>query len=442
MKIVRLQAENIKRIKAVEVVPDGTELVVVGGKNDAGKSSLLDAIEMAMSGESATPPTPVRKGQKAAKIVLDLGDLVVTRTYTPEGGRKLVVANKEGARFPSPQAMLDRLYGDLSFDPLAFERLDPKAQAETLRSLVGLDLSALDGKRAKLYDDRTLANREVRALEIKLESSEEYADAPAEEVSIAALAAELAEAEKKRKAVGPLEAKVSALERKRDVFAERKQAAAIELVSIEKRLGELRAAIEESVADAERLSDELAIACADVADALAAVPAQEPIRAKLEAAEETNLKVRTNRQHAQAKTALEDARAFAKGLSDQIDGIDAEKSAKLAATTFPVDGLGVDGDGVVLNGLPFEQASTSDRLRTSVAIGLAANPTLKVLLVRDGSLLGCEKLALLGEMAKAAGAQVWLEMLQESPDGLTTVFIEDGSVVRSSKAVAEERIAT
>ena len=40
MKIVKLVAENVKRLHAVEIEPH-TALVTVGGKNGAGKSSVL-----------------------------------------------------------------------------------------------------------------------------------------------------------------------------------------------------------------------------------------------------------------------------------------------------------------------------------------------------------------------------------------------------------------
>lgn len=439
MHIVKLFAENIKRIKVAEVTPTG-ELVVVGGKNDAGKSSLLDAIEMAMGGEIATPTKPVRLSAKAGKIVLDLGDIVVTRTYTEGGGRKLVVANKDGARFPSPQAMLDRLYGSLSFDPLAFERLERKAQAEVLRKLVGLDLSILDGKRADLYDERTLANRDVKALEVKVAELVKYDDAPDEEVSLDAIAAEMRVAEDYRRKAEEEERKVEKIERQLDIYTIEARAVTMTIKGLEQQLADERAKLAELEAGRETATLDLAAQTVTAEAARAVVPDPEPIRARLSEVEATNRKVRTNRQHAQAVQALEDARAVSKGLSDQIDEIDAERAAKLAAAAFPVPGLGIDADGVTLNGLPFEQASTSDRIRVSVAIGLAANPTLKVLLVRDGSLLGQEKLELLAQMAREAGAQVWLEMMQEAPDGRTTVFIEDGSVATPDQ-VAKKKAA-
>ena len=49
MKIVSLEAENYKRLKAVEITPDGN-MVVIGGRNAQGKSSVLDAIWAALGG--------------------------------------------------------------------------------------------------------------------------------------------------------------------------------------------------------------------------------------------------------------------------------------------------------------------------------------------------------------------------------------------------------
>ena len=79
MKIIELQAENVKRLKAVEITPNGT-LQVIGGKNAQGKSSVLDAIWLALGGGKAAKdtPLPIRDGEATAKVRLDLGDLVVT----------------------------------------------------------------------------------------------------------------------------------------------------------------------------------------------------------------------------------------------------------------------------------------------------------------------------------------------------------------------------
>ena len=109
-----------------------------------------------------------------------------------------------------------------------------------------------------------------------------------------------------------------------------------------------------------------------------------------------------------------------------ISEIDERKRAELAAAEFPVAGLGFDDDGVLLNDLPFSQASSAEKLRVSVAMGLAMNPRLRVLLIRDGSLLDEESLGIIQEMAEKSDAQIWIERVGEGAE--CQVIIEDGSI--------------
>lgn len=84
MKIIELKAENIKKLKAVEIKPS-ENLVKITGKNAQGKSSVLDAIFYAIGGKKAIPSKPIRDGETKGSIELDLGDYKVTRTFTERG---------------------------------------------------------------------------------------------------------------------------------------------------------------------------------------------------------------------------------------------------------------------------------------------------------------------------------------------------------------------
>ena len=109
-RIIRLEAQNVKRLKAVTITPEG-EMVVVGGNNGAGKSSVLDSIQYALAGKRSMPAEVVRRGQSKATVRVDLGDLIVERTMRPGGGGSLKVTTPEGITPKSPQAVLDRLAG-------------------------------------------------------------------------------------------------------------------------------------------------------------------------------------------------------------------------------------------------------------------------------------------------------------------------------------------
>jgi predicted ATP-dependent endonuclease of OLD family len=90
------------------------------------------------------------------------------------------------------------------------------------------------------------------------------------------------------------------------------------------------------------------------------------------------------------------------------------------------DGISFDEFGVLLNGLPFTQASTGEQLRVSVAVGMALNPRLRVIFIRDGSLIDDAGLALIAELAQKNDYQVWLETVHSKDP--TAVVIEDGEV--------------
>ena len=165
MNIVKLQAENIKRIVAVEIEPDGA-LVQITGRNGAGKSSVLDSIWWALAGERSHQSAPIRKGADTARISLDLGEVVVTRHFAKREDDSVVtritVENAEGARFPSPQNMLDSLLGSLSFDPLAFARASDREQVEQLAGLCGVDMAAIERAHKGDYERRRDCNRDAK----------------------------------------------------------------------------------------------------------------------------------------------------------------------------------------------------------------------------------------------------------------------------------------
>lgn len=107
----------------------------------------------------------------------------------------------------------------------------------------------------------------------------------------------------------------------------------------------------------------------------------------------------------------------------------------LEEASFPVVGLGFDEDGVTFEGVPLDQASQAQRVRVSVAMGIAMNPELRVLLVRDASLLDDESMGMIAQMAEDADAQLWLERVGDGDAG--AIIIEDGAVRFSTEDAAE-----
>ena len=395
MKIVSLEAENYKRLKAVEITPDGN-MVVIGGRNAQGKSSVLDAIWAALGGREGNKASkPIRDGEDKARVRLDLGDMIVTRVWSGENST-VKVESVDGAVFKSPQALLDGLIGRLSFDPLAFTRLDPKKQREALLGLVELpvDLDEIDRERADLFAKRTDAGRDGKAIgDVTVDK-----DLPEVESSASEYITRIRTAQEQKQAVVDAERAVN---------------------DAGDRLGAIRAqlALAEAAYDAaDKHAQTLTLPTDDV----------EQLEQELASLEDSNAAIRANNT-ARAKVAAKDAlRARYEALTKQIADLDAKKQDALAGAEFPVDGLGFNEHGVTFQDVPFEQASSAEQIRVSIAMAISGNPKLRVMRIMDGSLLDDENLSMIAASAAEHDMQVWVERVGTGAE--IGVIIEDGAV--------------
>lgn len=430
LHIVELRAQNVKRLRAVTVRPDADgSMVVLAGRNGAGKSSVLDAIAMALGGRDQIPAEPIRRGEERAEVVVDLGELIVRRTFTPGGGGQLVVSNRDGARFTSPQTMLDALVGRLTFDPLEFAREKPARQAEILRELVGLDLTSIDAERDARYAERTEVNRRTRSLASRLDAMPRHPDAPADPVDVAELADAMRAADKLNAENARKRKALEQWRRDGREIADRRDNLRAKIEELEAQLADTI----ETLAHHDRQQVEREAEVAGLQDIDTA-----PILQQIRDAEAINRKVRENHARQDLEVERQEAENEADKLTRAIESLDQRRADAIAAAPMPVPGLGFGPDGTVtLNGIPLEQASAGERLRVSVAIGLAANPRLRVLLVRDAALLDADSMRMLAQMARDAGAQLWVERVES--DAKTTIVIEDGEVAGATCRNEPER---
>lgn len=421
-RIVRLEAEDVLRLKAVTIEPSG-QVVTLGGDNGQGKTSVLRCIEMALAGAGSIPRKPIRNGASKGRIVVDLGDLIVKRTFT-EKGTALSVESKDGAKYPSPQSILDGLVGRLSFDPLAFKAMDPRDQRETLRKLVGLDFGSIEDKRRSAFDRRTDINRVVKQREARLAGRVKHEDAPETEVSVTALMDEL----KRREQVNATNEGV------RNQYAD----AVEECSETEQSIIHLKRDIEELEGQLKIKRETLAMkedelrqgglsATALRANVDALVDANlDEVKTQIAGSQDQNRKVRENAALATEQAALKEDQTAAEKLTAEIEDCDRSKTELLAEAKWPIEGLAFDDAGVTLSGIPFEQLSEAEAIRVSCAMGLAMHPRLRVMLIRNAPYLDERTLELISRIAAENEAQFWLE--QGGSGKACSVILSDGAV--------------
>ena len=415
-RIIALDAENIKKLKAVHIDAAGKNVMVIGGRNAQGKSSLLDSIFMAIGGKAAADAKPVRDGERRGKISITTNDLVIERTFSAEGATSLTIKSPEGAKFSSPQAILDKMTMSVAFDPLAFSRLDPKKQAETLRKLVGLDFAEMDAERKRLYEERTLVNRDTARLASVVAATQiadagDYdPDAMTKAKSALSNAVEQNTANAKaRTELAHLAGEVAAADAKYKALLE-------EVAEAERKCTELAARLDQKTEVVSALKD------ADISDLQAEYDRiLDAAKAEMQNQERSKLV----QQHTESEAA-------GNAITRRIAEIDAKKAAELANANMPVDGISFDDGVVYFNGIPFEQLATSEQIRISAAIACALNPTLRVMIIKDGSLLDDDAMAILAEIATEKDVQIWIERVGN--DKHTSVVIEDGCIAVETEA--------
>lgn len=424
MKIISLAVENVKRVSAAHIQPDGS-LVQITGKNGQGKTSVLDAIWWALDGANSIQKSPVRDGTEKARIRLDLGELVITRRFTKQedgtATTSLKVENGEGAAFSSPQAMLDALLGGLTFDPLRFLRMNSRERLEALQGLVpDFDFDDTMEKIEDAMAERRLLNREVSGLKVEVEAlSENLPEEKPDRIDPVEINQKLAEARDTAD-------KNASIRRSRTRYEESNARLGEEIAELEAKIQMKRETIATQAAwltDNPDPGDDPDTSA--LAEALANSQRANAVADKWDDRDEKRAKLAEKEAEAEGYT--KNMKNLRESMKDAISGAD-----------LGVEGLTVDDEGsVMLGGVPFDQGSDAERLRAAVSLAMAEDATLRVIRVRDGSLLDEDGLAMVGAMAEERGFQVWVERVDSS--GEIGVVMEDGHVKGTNpEAVAEE----
>lgn len=474
LKIVRFTAENVKRLKLVTITPKGS-IVPITGANGQGKSSVLDSIWWALGGKENITSVPVRKGADKGIITLDLGDFVVERVFTTkkkcaackgtgkeilddlkltprecdicngsgfiaENGTEVTVrapsavAGKPGPKYDSPQVMLNALVNGLSFDPLEFARGSAPEQFDILRKAVAIefDFDGIAKANSEDYKERTRLNKEAKQSRAIASSIAVPDGTPAEPVDVEAINKRIRDAFKHNSDIATQEGQRS---RARDGANQRLVNAQREGDRISKEIDRLQAQLADQTEIVTGIHEELTVL--DHLPPLEAKIEVKDLEAKLETAKGTNLAVTRRLERDDKNKSADVQETAATELTTRMEEREHAKVAAIAGAKMPVEGLGL-GDGfVTFNGIPFDQASDAERLRVSLGIAMATNPKLRVIRIRDGSLLDENSMKIIGEMAKDKGFQFWVEVVsKDSPVG---IVLEDGEVKADNQV--EEKVS-
>ena len=416
VKITALEAENVKRIKAVALTPAPTGLTLVGGNNNQGKTSVLDALAWALGGDRFRPDAAQRDGALApAHLMVKLSNGVVVERKGKNAS--LTVTDPTGRR--SGQQLLNAFVEPLALDLPRFMEASDKEKADILLQIIGIgtELHTRDMEIKALYDKRTFTGQLAAQKKHFAEELISYPEAPDEPVSASDLIRQQQD----------ILARNGENQRKRnqlDKLIDEKNQLNFTLRDLDEKIEDLKEEYEQTQAKFTDLEKQIFQARKSAAQL------QDESTAELEASirdiEETNRKVRANLEKSSAEDEAAQYADEYKRLTEQIAQKRADRMALLNGADLPLRGLSVEDGALTYKGKHWRDMSGSDQLRVAAAIVRRLNPDCGFVLLDKLEQMDMTTLQEFSAWLEAEGLQAIATRVSTGSE--CQIIIEDGMV--------------
>lgn len=410
VKINKLEIENVKRVKAVTIEPTSNGLTILGGNNNQGKTSVLDAIAWALGGNKYKPSKPARDGSmNPPTLRLELSNgLIVERKGK---NSDLKVTDPSGQK--AGQQLLDSFVEELALNLPKFIESSAKDKANTLLQIIGVGekLWELDRKEERLYNERRTIGQIADQKKKYAAEQPQYPEAPNELVSIADLIHEQQE----------ILARNGENAKKR----QNRENIVNSLHLSEARLKQLKEQLAQEEATHESLMSDYIAANKSIEDLVD--ESTDEIESSIANIEEINRKVRANLDKEKAE---EDAKQYSSqydNLSKQIQDVRDERTSLLDSADLPLPGLSVEDGELVFEGQKWDNMSGSQQLRVATAIVRKLKPECGFVLLDKLEQMDIPTLTEFGKWLEYEGLQAIATRVSSGEE--CQIIIEDGYVV-------------
>lgn len=409
VKINSLELENVKRIKAVKVEPTPNGLTVIGGRNNQGKTSVLDSIAWAFGGNKFKPSNAAREGSAIPPnlhITLSNG-LVVERKGK---NSTLKVTDPKGNK--AGQQLLDTFIEELALNLPKFMNATNREKADILLNIIGVGdkLAAYDLKEKELYQERLMIGRVADQKKKFAKEQVFYENVPRDLISPQelinqqqAILAQNGENQRKREKVTQYEYLVTTLSQ--EVAALKKQLQAKEL-ELNKATSDLTVAKTDALDLIDQSTEELEKNLADI--------------------EETNRKVRANLDKEKAEDDAKEYAAQYDQLTLEIEKVREQRISLLKGADLPLEGLSIKDNELTYRGKKWDGMSGSEQLRVATAIVRKLNPDCGFVLIDKIEQMDTETMNEFGSWLENEGLQAIATRVSTGDE--CSIIIEDGYV--------------
>lgn len=415
VKINSFEIENVKRIRAIRLEPSPNGLIVIGGKNGQGKTSVLDSIAWALGGDRYRPSAPQRSGSvntPALHVTLSNG-LVVERKGKNSDLKVIDPNGRKGG-----QQLLNEFISQLALDLPRFLDASNKEKADILLQIIGVgdELFELERKENELYNRRYEVGRIADRKQKFADEMTLYPDVPDELVSPSELIrrqqdilAKNAENQRKREHMHEIENDANMIQNS--------------INECKKRLSELERELTKALADLE-IARKDALFLHD--------KSTEELERDIANIEKINKKIRSNLDRKKAMSEAEEYRTEYDSLTEEINEVREQRLALLDNALLPLPGLSVENGELTYNGYKWDAVSGSDRLKIATAIARKINPECGFVLLDKLEQMDTESLRDFGEWLENEDLQVIATRVSVGDE--CSIIIEDGCIKAAEPA--------
>ena len=412
IKISKLEIENVKRVKAVKIEPTRSGLTVIGGNNEQGKTSILDAIAWALGGNKYKPAEPQRKDSVVPPTI----DITLSNGLKVERRGKnsdLKVTDPAGEK--AGQMLLDSFVEEFALDLPKFMAQTAKEKAGTLLRILGIEDKLLELTQAEqsIYNQRRTIGQIADQKKKYAAEMIYHQDAPKEPI----LATEIikqqqqillknAENEKKRDNAFKLQAQRNALAEKVNKLRE-------ELEIYTRQLVQAGRDMEVAFKTAEELQDE----------------STEALEKNLKNIEVINVQVRKNLEKDKAEEDAEEYTRQYEALSTELEKVRQSKTDLLNDADLPLPELSIQDGELTYKGFTWSDMSGSQQLQVATAIVRKLNPKCGFVLLDKLEQMDLDTLNEFGHWLEQEGLQAIATRVSKGDE--CQIIIEDGYAVKN-----------
>ena len=401
VKISEFQLENVKRIKTVQCEPTQNGITVIGGKNNQGKTSVLDSIAWALGGDRFRPSQAQREGSVIPPYIkIKLSNGIIVERQGKNSSLKVIdpSGNKGG------QQLLNEFIESFALNLPKFMEANAKEKADILLRIIGVGdkLFELEKEENEIYNSRHAIGQIAAQKQKYADEMAHYDGVPDDLLSASDLIQEQqaillrnAENKKKRERLSELREQKQRLQQ------------ALEECEMELKIAELSAAELEDRSTAE-------------------------LEENIQKIDEINVKIRSNLDKERAEEEAHRYQEQYNELSVKLENIRSEKKNLLESADLPLPGLSVESGEITLNGMKWDNMSGSDQLKAATAIIRRLNPKCGFVLVDKLEQMDLDTLCNFGHWLEREGLQVIATRVSTGDE--CSIVIEDGYSVPAEPA--------